>query len=323
VGLAGCGVGLAHARAYMDLPDQFELAAVCDTDEARASATAHEFGSGYACTSFDALCSRDDLDVIDICTPSYLHSEHSLQALSAGKHVICEKPVAGSLKGVDDLISAEARSGRRLMPIRQYRFGHGAQKLKFLIEDRWQTELGGPLVTLAIHAHDLLLYVLGPVKSVFARAATLVNPIETEDCASATVEMADGSLASLSVTTGSSQEISRHRSCFSGLSAESNLRPYDYTGDPWTFTGDTAEQERAIGKTLARFESLPEGYVGQLWRLHNALRDDLPPPVTLVDARTSLELTTAIYTSIQSGQGAMLPIGEDHPEYAGWQPKRG
>ena len=101
VGLVGCGVGLAHARAYVNLPDKFELAAICDIDESRASETAEEFGTAHTCTDFDALCSRDDLDVIDICTPSYLHFQHARQALAAGKHIICEKPVAGSLKEAD------------------------------------------------------------------------------------------------------------------------------------------------------------------------------------------------------------------------------
>src|SRR5437762_7532546 len=115
----------------------------------------------------------------------------------------------------------------------------GAQKLKFLIErgiagrayltiaetlwrrrppyyavpwrGKWRTELGGALVTLAIHAHDLLYYMLGPARSVFVRTATMVNPIETEDTAAASLEMADGSLCTLAVTTGSSHEISRHR----------------------------------------------------------------------------------------------------------------
>jgi predicted dehydrogenase len=133
VGLAGCGVGLAHARAYADLPDQFELAAICDTDESKASETAGKFGAAHTFTEFDTLCSRGDLDVIDICTPSYLHFRHTRQALSAGKHVICEKPVAGSLKEADELILAEASSTRRVMSIFQYRFGHGTRKLRFLI----------------------------------------------------------------------------------------------------------------------------------------------------------------------------------------------
>jgi predicted dehydrogenase len=131
---------------------------------------------------------------------------------------------------------------------------------------RWDTELGGPLVTLAVHAHDVLTYVLGPVKSVMAHTKTLVNPIETEDTVSASLEMADGSLASLSVTTGSSVQITRHRFCFSNLTAESNLQPYRNTTDPWTFTGDSPEAEKQIEKTLSNFVPLPEDFAGQFYR---------------------------------------------------------
>ena len=79
---------------------------------------------GFAVTR--ALCARDDVDVVDLCTPPYLHVPQILQTLRAGKHVICEKPLGGSLADVDRVAAAEKRSGRRVMPIFQYRFGHGA-----------------------------------------------------------------------------------------------------------------------------------------------------------------------------------------------------
>jgi predicted dehydrogenase len=254
------GIGKSHIEAYQTLPEKFQVVVLCDIDCAKAEAVAAEYRIPCVVSELTELCRIAEVDVIDICTPSFLHHPQTLQALAAGKHVVCEKPVAGSLTAVDELIVAEKQSGKRVMPIFQYRFGNGAQKLKFLIEQgvtgrtylttvetawrrrppyyavpwrgKWQTELGGALVTLAIHAHDLLYYLLGPARSVFARTQTLVNPIETEDCVSASLEMHDGSLCSLSVTTGSSPEISRHRFCFSHLVAESNLRPYHNTFEP-------------------------------------------------------------------------------------------
>ncbi|MBN1888092.1 MAG: Gfo/Idh/MocA family oxidoreductase [Thermoflexales bacterium] len=349
VGVVGSGIGRHHINGYASLPDQFQVVAVCDVDQARARALAAECGIPRVVTSPDELCRMDDVDVIDVCTPSYLHVEHTLHALEAGKHAICEKPIAGSLKEMDELIRAEAAAGKRVMPIFQYRFGHGVQKLKFLIEQgvagraylttaetawrrrpayyavewrgKWKTELGGPLVTLAIHAHDLVSYILGPAKNVFARTATRVNPIETEDCISASLEMADGSLCSLSVTTGSAKEISRHRFCFSKLTAESNLEPYRNTSDPWTFTPDSPELEEQIEETLARFVPLAEGFGGQFYRFYHALRNNTELPVSLADARVSLELITAMYHSAQTGQAVELPIDPDHPKYAGYWPQ--
>ena len=144
-----------------------------------------------------------------------------------------------SLRDVDALIALEAASGRRVMPIFQYRFGRGVQQLRHLIAAEvtgpayvttievawrrgsayyadpwrgfWTTELGGTLTTHAIHMLDAVCHVLGPVANVFARTATRVNPIETEDCAVVSLEMRDGSLVSLISTTGSVVEITRFR----------------------------------------------------------------------------------------------------------------
>lgn len=342
IGVVGCNIGKSHIQAYQTLPDDFQILAVCDIDEARARAVAAEHCVPRVLTDFAELCRMDDLDVIDICTPSYLHYAQTLQALEAGKHVVCAKPVAGSLKEVDDLIRAEGQSGKRVMPIFQYRFRIGVQKLKFLIEQgvtgraylttaetawrrrsayyavpwrgKWSTELGGALVTLAIHAHDIVYYVLGP-----ARTKTLVNPIETEDTVSASLEMNDGSLCSLSVTTGSAHEISRHRFCFSNLSAESNVRPYHNTFEPWTFTADSPEMEQRIQETLSRFVPFPERFAGQFYLYAHAMRNHTALPVTLADARAALELITAIYYSAHTHEAVDLPLPSSHPYYAGWR----
>ncbi len=347
VGLVGGGIGLAHADAYGQLPGQFAVAAVCDLVPERAQALATHFPGARVVASLDELCRLDDVEVVDLCTPSYLHAPQALQALAAGKHVICEKPVAGSLREVDKLLAAEAAAGRRLMPIFQYRFGHGLQRLKRLrelaltgraylttVETAWRrragyyavpwrgklaTELGGALVTHAIHAHDALYYVLGPARQVSAHVSTRVNPIEVEDCVAAALEMADGSLATLAVTLGSAQEISRHRFCFSGLTAESNTRPYSNTGDPWTFTADDPSQQAAIDAALASFVPGAEGYAGQFSLFHAALQMGSQLPVTLAEARGSLELITALYFSARTGESVRLPLDASHPFYRGWR----
>jgi predicted dehydrogenase len=346
VAVVGCGIGRSHTSAYASMPDLFELRAVCDIDETRGQKMTSDFHVPLFLPSFDALCDIKELDLIDICTPSYLHLSMALQALGAGKHVVCEKPVAGSMLEVDQLIEAGARSGRRIMPIFQNRFGAGLQKLRILVDQgltgeaylatvethwrrraayyaipwrgKWHTELGGALVTHAIHALDALLTILGPARSVFARTATRVNPIETEDCVSASLEMASGAFVSLSVTLGSAQELSRLRFCFSQLSAESNTRPYENTSEPWVFTGDTPEVAAAIQSVQANYVPLPEGFAGQFYRFYHALHNETELPVTLTQARAALELITAMYASANSGQAITLPIRKNQPWYAHW-----
>jgi predicted dehydrogenase len=351
VAVVGCGIGKEHVEAYQRLSDRFEVLAICDVDQAKAQNLAATYQIPRAVDDLTALCYMDDLDVIDLCTPPYLHFAQIQQTLAAGKHTICEKPLVGSIKAVDDLIVAEARSGRRVMPIFQYRFGHGLQKLKFLVDQglagrtylttvevawrrraeyyavpwrgAWRTELGGTLLSHASHAIDMLTYIIGPIKRVCARTATRVNPIEVEDCAAVAFELADGSLATLGVTLGSPAEITRHRFCFSGFVAESNTRPYQNSGDPWTFIGDSPEITAQLDAALARFVPLPEGFEGQFYRFHEALRGGADLPVTLADARAGLEIITAMYISARTGQAVDLAIGTDHPSYAGWRSHAG
>lgn len=349
VAVVGVGVGQGHIRAYTALAAQYNLVALCDLNVPKAEALAEEFGVPHVTADLAELCARDDLDAINLCTPPFLHFEQIAQILASGKHVICEKPLVGSLRDVDALAELERQSGRWIMPIFQYRFGHGLQKLKLLIDagltgpaslttvetawrrradyytvvpwrGTWRMELGGALLGHAIHAHDMLTYALGPIRRVYARATTRINRIEVEDCAAATAELADGSLATLGLTLGSAAEVTRHRFCFANLTAESNTRPYTNSGDPWQFHGDTPDDSIRIEEALATFNPLPEGYQGQFYRFAEALRAGAPPPVTLADGRASIELVAALYHSSRTGEAVTLPLGTDHPLYGGWEP---
>jgi len=346
IAIAGVGVGRQHLEAFRKLPEQFDVVALCDPNVERRDAVASEFGIARTTTTFDDLLVQDDVDVVDICTPQSLHYLQVKAALAARKHVICEKPVVGSLADCDALIDAERASGARAMPVYQYRFGVGLQKLLHLIdrgvtgrhylstaettwrrgpayfETAWRGNLsqamGGCLLTQAIHAHDALTLTLGGVRKVYATIATRVNPVETEDCAAAALTLVDGSLASLAVTLGSADDTSRLRFHFENLTAQSSLAPYTMTAEPWTFipSGDTSA--RRIAEALADFKSAPEGFVGQFQRFHDALMHGAEIPVTLADARTSLELLTALYHSAATGTEVELPIASTHPAYRGW-----
>lgn len=344
VGIIGAGIGRIHVAAFQELGEWFEVVCICDIDEEKAQKLASTCGAEVT-KEVDEIIDSDTLDIVDICTPSFMHVEQTLAALAAGKNVILEKPAAGSLRDIDELIAAGRSSGKWVMPVFQQRFGGGVQKLKFLQSrgitgqaflgvaetawrrradyyatwhGQWKTELGGPLVTLGIHAHDVAMYVLGPAKRVMAQIATLVNPVETEDCATISLQMEDGSLASFAVTTGCQRQITRHHFCFRNLSAESNLVPYGNTADPWTFSGDTPELDEQIQRALAEYQPLPQGMTGQFYRCYQALQQGSELPVTLQDARRAIELISAVYYSARNGQAVDLPLGVDHPYYNGW-----
>src|SRR5260370_10030472 len=133
VGVAGCGIGRAHIEGCRGHPDKFRVLALCDVDEGRLAAVGAEFAIERVTTSFDEILRMDDLDIVDICTPPALHVGQTLAALAAGKEVVCEKPLAGSLAEIDRVIACELEAPGRVLPVFQYRFGHGVQKAKRLI----------------------------------------------------------------------------------------------------------------------------------------------------------------------------------------------
>ena len=286
IAVIGSGIGAEHLKGFSELHELFEVKLVCDPDYERARRVAEKYGVAEVVGSFAEACRRSDIDVIDICTPPNLHLEQIQLALQAGKQVICEKPLVSNLAELDSIADLERQSGLRIMPIFQYRFGHGLQRLKRLVEQNltgeafvfnvdvawwrdssyyrnpWRgkraTELGGALLSQAIHAVDMVLYILGPAKRVFARTKTRVNPIEVEDCVAVSMEMEDGSLGTLSVTLGSMAEISRHRFTFRKVTAESNTEPYANSGEPWVFTFQSGDNPEGIQEALESYRPLPE-----------------------------------------------------------------
>jgi predicted dehydrogenase len=183
---------------------------------------------------------------------------------------------------------------------------------------RWKTEGGGVLLMHAIHTHDLMTWLMGSVGSVFGYTATRVNPIEVEDCAVASLVMRSGALASLAATLGSQREISRLRLCFEHVTFESTHAPYSPGDDPWEIIPASPEAELQIAEALADYRPVPSRYDGQFRAYHAALTTGGPLPVTLADARTSLELATALYHSAATGAVVSLPITAEHPRYNGW-----
>lgn len=351
VAVVGCGIGRSHiVEGYLTNSDRYRVVAVCDLNPERASALADEFDVDRRCTAFDEVLAMDDVDVVDICTPASVHYSQIMAALAADKHVICEKPLVGSLKQIDEVFAAEARSNGKLMPIFQYRYGDGVMKAKKIIEagiagkpyvgtaetfwqrlpeyyhvawrGKWATELGGVLMSHAIHIHDLLMWLMGPPSALFGRVATRVHDIEVEDCISATLELQSGAFASLTATLGSREEISRLHLAFENVTFESSHFPYSLGDDPWRIVPRDQETKTQIETLLATWKQVPRRFAGQMRDFHAAIMDGTAPPVTTADARASLELVAAFYHSAHTRKEERFPIGPEHSYYESWIPQR-
>ncbi|MFI5911383.1 Gfo/Idh/MocA family protein [Dactylosporangium sp. NPDC051541] len=109
-------MGAAHSQAWrtvnrvFDLPARASMVAVCGRDEAKVAEAAARLGWAEAVTDWRELIARDDIDVIDVCTPGDSHAEIAIAALEAGKHVLCEKPLANTVEEARAMVAAAVKA---------------------------------------------------------------------------------------------------------------------------------------------------------------------------------------------------------------------
>ena len=117
IGMVGYAfMGRAHSQAwrsvgrFFDLPFTPRMAAICGRDRSRVAAAADRLGWATTETDWKRLVSRDDVDLVDVCTPGSSHAEISIAALEAGKHVLCEKPLANTVEEAQAMAAAAERA---------------------------------------------------------------------------------------------------------------------------------------------------------------------------------------------------------------------
>src|SRR3712207_1857095 len=117
VGMVGYAfMGAAHSQAwrnaprFFDLPLRIQMSAVAGRDQTKVAAAAEQLGWESTEASWQALVDRDDIDLIDVCTPGDTHAEIAIAALEAGKHVLCEKPLANTVEEAEAMVAAAERA---------------------------------------------------------------------------------------------------------------------------------------------------------------------------------------------------------------------
>lgn len=350
VAIIGAGIGAEHLDGYRAVPEHFKVRTLCDMNLERARIVVGDADIAVVDSVQDVLAD-DAIDIVDVCLPPHLHFDVTLAALKAGKHVVCEKPLVRSVREVDALIDEASLAGRQIFPVFQYRYGTGLNQLMALkhagltgkpymasLETHWNRdsqyyavswrgswtgESGGAVLGHAIHNHDLLTYVFGPIASLSAITTTRVNPIEVEDCAVISFAMENGALATSSVTLGAATDTTRLRFCFEGLTATSGSEPYAPGNGAWRFEARGPTKQSQIDAVLAQLPAAKPTYAGFFEAVALALDGYPGRDVTLADGRRSIELVTAVYQAARTGKRITLPLGKDAALYTGWQPKKG
>lgn len=187
IGLIGAGniAQNAHIPAYLKQEDA-ELVAVYDINQQRAQSVAQKYALTHACTSLEALCALDDVDAVSICTWNNAHAESAIAAARAGKHVLCEKPMAMTVAEGRAMQAAAEQSGVVFMMGFVNRFKAEAQYIRHMADLGkfgeiyyanatmrrrrgtplgWFTDTakagGGPVIDIGVHVIDLTWYLMG------------------------------------------------------------------------------------------------------------------------------------------------------------------
>lgn len=194
IGLVGAGfMGKMHSECYRLLP-QAKVVAVCDLDREKASEIAKE-SEARVYTEITEMLEKEELDGVDICLPTYLHRENVIKAIRKGKNILCEKPIALTIKDAEEMIKEAERTKVKFMVAQVVRFWDEYRALKEIYEKKelgelislnllrlsptptWQWErwalnpkkAGGALLDLHIHDTDYAFFLLGKPKIIFSR----------------------------------------------------------------------------------------------------------------------------------------------------------
>jgi predicted dehydrogenase len=231
VGLVGVGAvaQVSHIPALKKL-DGVQIVALVDRDPEKASRVAQKFGVPHAYGRIEELLDRDDIDVVDLCTPNFLHAPMAIASLESGKHVICERPLARSADEATAMAKAAKKADRQLLCAVQHRFAADAQLLRTIVakgdigeifhakagwlrrrtewdSDEWRQQNrasgGGVVLDLGFQMVDQALWTLGnPTVVSVAASVHRSRKGEVEDSATAFFRLESGAVLTLELTWG-------------------------------------------------------------------------------------------------------------------------
>jgi predicted dehydrogenase len=340
--IVGTGnAAVMHATAMRALPDAAVLA-VCSRDRARAAefARKHHIPRHYG--ELSAMLADPEVDAVHICTPPFLHADQALAALTAGKHVIIDKPIARTVAEARTITAAATATRLTLGGVFQKRFMPLPLQVKAAIDGgaigdlvmadaylKWWRddsyfagspwrgtriyEGGGALINQGIHIIDLLLWLAGPVNEVSGAVATRVHPIEMEDSASAVLRFAGGAIGVIQASTaawpGFPERVELH-GAEGSIALNEGIGAIDWRlrgSEPHT-TADS--QPGASGASDPNAISLL-GHTAQFMDFYAAIRERRQPLVSASEATRALELIQAIRLSSSRRATVRLPLTAD------------
>lgn len=349
VGLIGTGAiaHMAHIPGFQAIPDEAEIAWLCDIKPEALSKAVERVPDAKTTADYREVLNDPEVDAVAVLTPNAVHMQPALDALNAGKHVICEKPLAMNAEQAKAMCRAARDNGKVLQVALQMRFGSGARFLKSYIDNghmgdiyyaraqalrrrgvpHWgvfinkELQGGGPLIDIGVHILDLTLSLMGYPKPVAASGKTwdtlgknpdLCNPWGDYDRSKFTVEdMAVGFIRfenDAVVTLESSFMSNIKEDLFrTELFGTKSGALVKVAGD------DPLEIYTEIDKQLfdmapRNLPPVPSQYTAEVQAFVNAVRDGGPSPVPGEQGLILNAIFDALYKSAETGKEVAVDV---------------
>lgn len=346
IAIVGTGhIAHTHVEAYLTFPQRCKIVALADILPEKVVQMKTQYH--LDCDVYNdylKLLQRDDIDLVDVCMPPFLHARISIDAMRSGKNVVCEKPMATSLEECDAMLRARDESGKVLSIIAQNRFRKPNRDLKAILDSgmagkvlhaqigsywwrghsyydlwwrgTWEKEGGGCTLNHAVHHIDLLGWMMGlPQRVTSILANTAHDNAEVEDLSCSILEY-PGALVNLTASVVHHAEEKEMVFQCEKARIAAPFSVYASVPLPNGFPKRNEALEEAITAFMQKLPPLPyEGHVGQLDDVMTAIEHHTSPAIGGEDGRRTIELITAVYKAGATRQTVTLPIEQDDPFY--------
>lgn len=349
VGVAIIGSGgiakSVHLPAYKKLQDEgkVKIIAVCDVNEDVAKEAQAKFDVPHYYTDYKQMLTLDSVQAVDVCTPNFLHKQPVIDSLTAGKHVICEKPIALNAVEGQEMVDAATRAGRKFMVALNMRFGGTQQAVKRFVDDGKLGEVyyaraqalrrrgvpswgvftqkdkqgGGPLIDIGVHILDITLWLMGHPKPIsatgqtyqkFGRKKGVYNPWGAWDPEKFTVE----DFAAGFVRFENGATLTLESSFVANGSDAFATTLYGTEGGVFLDLGNASNtkffREESGSLTDSTFASLPNpgSHEQEVRGFIQAIIDDTEVPVPGVQGLMVTRILDALYQSSETGEPVAL-----------------
>jgi len=338
IGIVGCGkISANHFKTVAELPEQFELAAICDTHAESLERAARSLNvKGYRDIN-SMLSDSKQLDVVTLCSPSGLHAQQAIQIAQAGKHIITEKPMATRWSDGVTMINECDKANVKLFVVKQVRYQPALEQLNKAIKSNrfgriylvnlnvfwtrpqtyydqakwrgtWEFD-GGAFMNQASHYVDLLHWLFGPVQNVHALMSTLAMNIEAEDTGVLNIRWRSGTLGSMNVTMLTYPK--NLETSITVIGEKGSVKIGGVSANEiqhWEFAD--ADPQDAVAATLSKPPQLEMNYGHRRYyeNVAQTLRGEAYADTDGREGLRSLEILIAAYLSARDNRDVSLPL---------------